>query len=171
VVVLLIRSGRIPVRIQRRAPFYVSLLLGLISVVLFAGVVLTLVVNSAPVVSNPGIPALFSSEPSLASGGQGSGLSVLPALWGSVLITLVAVIVALPISLALAIVAVDFPMGPITRLVRPLVGILSGIPPIVYAISVPIFITVIMIPKFAANSTFSTFDPAAVGANPATWPP
>jgi phosphate transport system permease protein len=171
VVVLLIRSSRIPVRIQRRAPFYVSLLLGLIPVVLFAGVVLTLVVNSAPVVSNPGIPALFSSEPSLASGGQGSGLSVLPALWGSVLITLVAVIVALPISLALAIVAVDFPMGPITRLVRPLVGILSGIPPIVYAISVPIFITVIMIPKFAANSTFSTFDPAAVGANPATWPP
>jgi phosphate transport system permease protein len=28
-----------------------------------------------------------------------------------------------------------------------------------------------MIPKFAANTTFDTFDAAAIGANPAAWPP
>jgi phosphate transport system permease protein len=168
---LIVRSGRIPVRVRRRWPYYASLLLGLIPVVLFGGLVLMLLVNSAPVVNDPGVAALFGSEYSSKYSGQNLHLfGLLPALWGSVLITLVAVAVALPISLALAIVAVDFPLGPITRLIRPLVGILSGIPPIVYAISVPIFISLVMIPKFAANSTFSTFDPASVGANPAAWP-
>ena len=167
-----LRTGRLPVRIRRRWPFYVSLLLGLIPVVLFLLLVLTLLVNSAPVVSSPGIGALFDTQySSKYSAGNSGAFGLLPALWGSLLVTIVAVVVALPISLSLAIVAVDFPMGPISRLVRPLVGVLSGIPPIVYAVSVPIFITVFMIPKFAANSTFGTFNPASVGADPATWPP
>lgn len=166
------RSGRIPVRVRRRWPYYASLVLGLIPVVLFGGLVLMLLINSAPVIDDPGIAALFGSEYSSKFSGQNQGLfGLLPALWGSVRIALLAVAIALPISLALAIVAVDFPMGPVSRLVGPLVGLLSGIPPIVYAISVPIFISLYMIPKFAANSTFSTFDPEAVGADPSTWPP
>jgi len=171
--VVVARSDRIPVRVRRRWPYYVSLALGVIPVFLFGGLVLMLVINSAPVVTTPGIAALFGPEYSSKYSGQSGGglFGLLPALWGSVLITLVAVAVALPISLGLALVAVDVYMGPISRLVRPLVAILSGIPPIVYAISVPIFITVFMIPKFAANSTFGAFDPASVGADPATWPP
>jgi len=171
--IVAVRSNRIPVRVRRRWPYYASLLLGLIPVFLLGGLVLMLVVNSAPVVSDPGIAALFGTEYSSKYSGQSGGglFGLLPALWGSVLITLVAVAVALPISLGLALVAVDVYMGPISRLLRPLVAVLSGIPPIVYAISVPIFITVFMIPKFAANSTFGAFDPAAIGADPATWPP
>lgn len=167
------RSGRIPIRVRRRWPYYASLLLGLIPVALFGGLVVMLLVNSAPVVSTPGIAALFGTEfSSKYAGNSGGGLfGLLPALSGSILMTLVAVAVALPISLGLALVAVDVYMGPISRLVRPVVAVLSGIPPIVYAISVPIFITVFMIPKFAANSTFGAFDPSSVGADPATWPP
>src|SRR5262249_40436898 len=60
--VLLARSGRIPVRIRRRWPFYVSLALGLVPVALFFGIVLTLLYNSAPVLTLPGIPALFGAD-------------------------------------------------------------------------------------------------------------
>lgn len=167
------RSGRIPVRVRRRWPYYASLALGLIPVALFGGLVVMLVVNSAPAVSDPGIAALVGPEfSSKYAGNSGGGLfGLLPALSGSILMTLVAMAVALPISLGLALVAVDVYMGPISRLVRPVVAVLSGIPPIVFAISVPIFITAFMIPKFAANSTFGAFDPASVGADPATWPP
>ena len=56
---LLYRSGRIPVRVRRRWPFYVSLVLGMIPVVMFIGLVVILVASAAPVVDNPGIPALF----------------------------------------------------------------------------------------------------------------
>jgi len=170
--ILVVRSGRIPVRVRRRWPFYASLLLGLIPVILFAGLVAMLLVNSAPVLEKPGIAALLGTEySSKYSAGNSGAFGLLPALWGSVLITIVAVVVALPISLALALVAVDVYLGPISRLVRPLVSVLSGIPPIVYAISVPIFVSALMIPKFAANANFSTFDPAAVGADPSGWPP
>jgi phosphate transport system permease protein len=171
-----LRSGRIPVRVRRRWPFYVSLLLGLIPVVLFVGVVLTLLVNAAPVLEDPGIGALFGGSFLDARGLVVTGYDVRPALWGTALITVIAAAVALPTALILAVVAVDFPMGPIGRLVRPMVGVLSGVPAIVYAVSVPIFITAFMIPKFAANMNFSQFQnggPAAIGfnVNLATWPP
>lgn len=174
---VLARTQRIPVRVRRRWPYYVSLLLGLIPVLLFAGLVVTLLVNSAAVIDKPGLSALLGSSyitqysATGNVGGAGTHFGLLPAVWGTVLIALIAVAVALPISLALAIVAVDFPMGPVSRLVRPLVAVLSGIPPIVYAVSAPAFVTLFMIPKFAADSTDVTFHPASIGANPATWPP
>jgi len=37
-------------------------------------------------------------------------------------------------------------------------------------VSVLVFITAFMIPKFAANSTYAAFDPATIGAK-GTWPP
>jgi phosphate transport system permease protein len=170
--VLIARSRIIPERIRRRWPLYASLLLGLIPVVVFGAIVVMLLVNSAPVVNDPGIGALLGDRYSSKYSGQNlHEYGLLPALWGSALIAAVAMAVALPVSLAMAIVAVDFPMGPLTRLVRPAVAVLAGIPPIVYAASVPVFITVLMIPKFAANTTFDTFDAAAIGANPAAWPP
>ena len=167
----LIRSGAIPARRLRRWPFVVSLMLGLIPVVLFVAIVVMLVVNSLPVLNDPGLPALLGDHYSSKYSGQNLGqFGLLPALWGTVLITVIAIGVALPVSLALAIVATDFPMGPLGRVVRPVVGLLSGIPPIVYAVSVLVFITAFMIPKFAANSTYAAFDPATIGAK-GTWPP
>jgi phosphate transport system permease protein len=176
---LLHRSGRIPLRVRRRWPFYVSLVLGMIPVVMFIGLVVVLIVNAAPVVDNPGIPALFGVGVPAQSSATATGANVvalsqsglLPVVWGSILVAIVATLIALPIALVLAIIAVDFPMGPVSRIVRPIIGVLSGIPPIVYAVSVPIFITLLMIPKFAADSTFGAFKPASIGADPATWPP
>ncbi|HYM83934.1 MAG TPA: ABC transporter permease subunit, partial [Candidatus Dormibacteraeota bacterium] len=168
-----IRTGRVPVRIQRRWPFYLSLLLGLVPVAAFVLVVALVVIESAPVLDTPGLGALlgttFANKYSAfgSVGGSGTQFGLVPAVWGSLLVATIAVGTALPISLALAIVAVDFPLGPVTRLVRPLVGVLGGIPPIVYAVSLPVFITAFMIPKFAADSTFGSFDPASIGA---TWP-
>jgi len=165
---VLVRTGRVPVRVRRRWPYYVALVLGLIPVAMFLGLLLVIVANSLPVVSDPGIAALLGTDYSSKYSAQNTHVyGLLPALWGSLLITLVAVITALPISLTLAIVAVDFPMG----IIRPLVGLLSGIPPIIYAASAPFFITLLMIPKFAGNSTYSAFDPASIGADPSTWPP
>ncbi|HEY4751763.1 MAG TPA: ABC transporter permease subunit, partial [Candidatus Limnocylindrales bacterium] len=107
-------------------------------------------------------------------GNLSTGYALLPPIWGTVLVTGIAVAIGLPISLALAVIAVDFPMGPIGRLVRPMVSVFSGIPPVVYAVSVPLFVTAFMIPKFAANMTYDQFTaggPAAIGADPSTWPP
>ena len=155
-----------------RWPFAVSLALGFIPVLIFAAIVAMLIVNSLPALTDPGLAGLFGDRFSGKYSGEDLGLyGLLPALSGTILISAIAMAVALPVSLALAIVSTEFPMGPVGRVVRSLVGVLSGIPPIVYAVSVVIFITGFMIPKFAADSTFASFDPARIGADPATWPP
>ena len=166
------RSGTLAA-MMRRWPYGVSLVLGLLPVVLFMGVVLIVVVNSIPAVSDPGLPALLGSQFAgiYSATGDRPVYGLLPALCGTVLITAIAMLLALPVSLALAIVSTEFSMGPVGRVVRPLVGVLSGIPPIVYAVSVLFFVQGFMNPKFAADSVQATFDPARIGANPATWPP
>jgi phosphate transport system permease protein len=157
---------------MRRWPFVASLMLGLIPVVVFAGMVAMLVINSLPVLNDPGLGGLLGDTFSGKFHGNTASLyGLLPAVAGTVLIAAIAILVALPVSLALAIVSTEFPMGPVGRVVRPLVGLLSGIPPLVYALSVLPFVTLFMIPKFTADSTFSTFQAANIGANPATWPP
>lgn len=157
---------------MRGWPFAISLGLALIPVALFVGIVLMLVVNSLPVLTDPGLGALLGDRFSSKYSGENLELyGLLPALAGTLLVSGIAVLVALPVSLAMAIVATEFPMGPVGRLLRAAVGVLSGVPPIVYAVSVPVFITAFMIPKFAANTTFGDFNPAAIGADPATWPP
>lgn len=156
---------------MRSWPFAVSLVLALIPVALFAGLTAMLVVRSLPVLEFPGFDALNSSSfTSTFSTGAGEyGLK--PALWGTVLITAIAVGLALPVSLAMAIVSSEFPLGPVGRVLRPTLGVLSGIPAIVYAVSAVVFVTGFMIPKFAADSTFGTFDPARLGVAPEHWPP
>lgn len=156
---------------MRNWPFAVSLALGLIPVALFAGMVTMLVVNSLPALDRPGLNALsadrFTSTFTTTEGLYG----LRPALWGTIMITAIAIGLALPVSLAMAIISSEFPLGPVGRVLRLVVGVLSGIPPIVYAVSGIVFVTQFMIPKFAADSTFGTFDPARLGVAPAQWPP
>ncbi len=165
------RSGRNWAYTFRRWPLVVSLLLALVPVAAFGGIVVTLVVNSLPVLTRPGLEELLGFQ--YASRFSGINLQLfglLPALGGTILIAAVALLIAVPVSLALAIVATEFPFGPVGRIIRPLVGILAGIPPIVYAVSGVVFVTLFMIPKFAADSTFP-LDPTRLGYTPETWPP
>jgi ABC-type phosphate transport system permease subunit len=160
--------------LRRRWPYVVSLALGLIPVLVFVGVVAIIVINSLPAFGDPGLPALLGDQfvGKYSGGGfAGNVYGLLPALVGTVLIAAIAVVLALPVSLAMAIISTEFAMGPVGRVMRPLIGLLSGIPPIVYAASVMVFVRDFMIPKFAANTTFDKFNPATIGANPATWPP
>ena len=153
-------------------PFAVSLVLALIPVALFAGIIVMLVVNSAPVLDRPGLGSLLGSQYSSRFSGTNRGLfGLLPALSGTIWIVVIAIVIALPASLAMAIVTTEFPMGPLGRVLRPLVAVLSGIPPILYAISGVVFVSLIMIPKFAGNQTFP-LDPTKLGlAVGSPWPP
>lgn len=151
--------------------YFIALALGLIPVALFLAMVALLVANALPALADPGLSGLLSDKFAGNLSAVAGDLGLLPAIWGTLEITVIAVVIALPVSLAMAIVSSEFPMGPVGRILRPLLGVLSGIPPIVYAVASVVLVTVFMIPKFAANSTFGTFDPARIGASSATWPP
>ena len=130
--------------------------------------------NALPAVSNPGLPALFGGTylgQYFGSTPDTFRYGLLPTVVGTVYVAGIALLLALPVSMAMAIISTEFPMGPLGRVIRPLVGLFSGIPPIVYAMSVVVFIQAFMIPKFAGDSNGAPFNPAQIGANTSTWPP
>ncbi|MGP8079383.1 MAG: PstC family ABC transporter permease [Dehalococcoidales bacterium] len=76
---------------------------------------------------------------------------LLPALWGTFLVTLLAMLIATPIALMLAIIATDFSFGFVSNIVRWTIGVLSGIPPIIYAMMSITFVDLFILPKFAGQ--------------------
>jgi phosphate transport system permease protein len=151
-----------------------AFLLALVPVGLFVGIVVMVVVQAAPVIDKPGLENILgttlSSRFSLTGARGDYGL--LPALWGTIQVTLMAVLLALPVALAMAIVSAEFPMGALGRVLRPLLGVLAGVPPIVYAIAAVVFVTVFIAPKFAGAADFYAFaNGTAIGLDPAGWPP
>jgi phosphate transport system permease protein len=71
-------------------------------------------------------------------------------LWGSILVTAVAVGLALPAALALALVATEFRVPLVSDALSGILGTLAGIPPIIYALGAFFLVQTFMAPKFAA---------------------
>jgi phosphate transport system permease protein len=155
----------------RAWPTALSLGLGLVPVSMFAAMVAMLVSKALPALSEPGLGELFSSSFSSQYSTGVALYGLLPAMWGTLLVTVVAISIALPVSLAMAVFSSEFQFGGLGRAMRTVLGALSGIPAIVYALLAIVFVERFMIPKFAGGYTFDHFDPAGVGANPETWPP
>ncbi|MDD9715633.1 phosphate ABC transporter permease subunit PstC [Dinoroseobacter sp. PD6] len=73
-------------------------------------------------------------DPSFSGRGGASQLSILPLLWGTLYISFIALLVAVPIGLFAAIYMSEY-AGPRVRAVaKPLIEILAGIPTIVYGL-------------------------------------
>ncbi|WP_299946078.1 phosphate ABC transporter permease subunit PstC [uncultured Ruegeria sp.] len=64
----------------------------------------------------------------------GSELSILPLLWGTLYISLIALLVAVPIGLFAAIYLSEYATGVTRSIAKPLLEILAGIPTIVYGL-------------------------------------
>jgi phosphate transport system permease protein len=122
--------------------------LAVIPLIIFILIIINLTSGSVTAVTNVGFSKLFSPQ---FSGIYGSGKSLfglLPALWGTFLVVLIAMLIAFPVSLTLAIVSSDFSFGFVSQIIRGFIGLISGIPPIVYALMSTTIAAVFIIPKF-----------------------
>jgi phosphate transport system permease protein len=106
------------------------------------------VVQSVPVLWLVGVPSLFGSVFSGPAVASKVLYGLLPPIWGTVLVVIVALGVAVPPALALALLSTEFPFGPLTRYVDLILGTLGGIPPIIYAILGLFVVETFMRPKF-----------------------
>jgi len=84
---------------------------------------------------------------------------LLPALWGTFLVVLISVCIAFPVSLAIAILANDFSRGHLGTIIRWFIGVLSGIPPIIYALMGAVFFGWFFFPKFAGQGLSASTNP------------
>ena len=108
-----------------------------IAVLTTLGIVLSLIFNTVEFFK------LYSSRdfffgvewaPSFSGRGGSSKLGVLPLLWGTLYISLVALAVAVPVGLYSAIYLSEYASSSVRAVAKPLLEVLAGIPTIVYGL-------------------------------------
>jgi phosphate transport system permease protein len=116
-----------------------SLLIGAASIAILTtlGIVLSLVFNTIEFFRlYPAADFFFGTEwaPSFSGRGGSSELGVLPLLWGTFYISIVALAVAVPIGLFAAIYLSEYASKRVRSVAKPLLEVLAGIPTIVYGL-------------------------------------
>ncbi|KIN65014.1 Phosphate ABC transporter, permease protein [Sulfitobacter noctilucicola] len=115
------------------------LLIGAASIAILTtlGIVLSLVFNTIEFFRlYPAADFFFGTNwaPSFSGRGGSSDLGVLPLLWGTFYISIVALAVAIPIGLFAAIYLSEYATPRIRSIAKPLLEVLAGIPTIVYGL-------------------------------------
>ncbi len=110
------------------------ILCSLIAIATTLGIVLSLVFESASFFRlYPWHEFLFGTEWTPRFGG-GSKLGMLPLLWGTLYISFIALLVAVPIGLFAAIYMSEYATRRVRSVVKPAIEVLAGIPTIVYGL-------------------------------------
>ncbi|MBY6115745.1 phosphate ABC transporter permease subunit PstC [Mameliella alba] len=77
---------------------------------------------------------LLEWAPSFSGRGGSSSLGVIPLLWGTFYISIVALIVAVPVGLFAAVYLSEYASKPVRAFAKPMLEVLAGIPTIVYGL-------------------------------------
>ena len=108
-----------------------------IAILTTIGIVLSLVFNTMEFFQlYPALDFFFGVDwaPSFSGRGGSSSLGVLPLLWGTIYISIVALAVAIPIGLLSAIYLSEYAPPAVRSFAKPMLEILAGIPTIVYGL-------------------------------------
>ena len=105
-----------------------------LAIVTTAGIVLSLAFNTVEFFRIYPARDFFLSLTWSPSFGGGSELGVLPLLWGTVYISLIALAVAVPVGLYTAIYLAEYASPRLRGIAKPLLEVLAGIPTIVYGL-------------------------------------
>ncbi|KAA9009181.1 phosphate ABC transporter permease subunit PstC [Histidinibacterium aquaticum] len=108
-----------------------------IAILTTLGIVLSLIFNTIEFLRlYPAAEFFFGTtwSPSFTGRGGGSELGILPLLWGTLYISIVALIVAVPIGLFAAIYLSEYASPTVRSIAKPLLEVLAGIPTIVYGL-------------------------------------
>jgi len=116
-----------------------AMLIGAASIAILTtiGIVLSLIFNTWEFFQlYPAWDFFFGVEwaPSFSGRGGASELGVLPLLWGTLYISIVALAVAVPIGLFAAIYLSEYASNRVRSIAKPMLEILAGIPTIVYGL-------------------------------------
>ncbi|OCX61617.1 phosphate ABC transporter permease subunit PstC [Thioclava sp. SK-1] len=106
----------------------------MIAILTTIGIIFSLVFNTIEFFRMYSFSDFFFGTTWAPSFGGGSALGVLPLLWGTLYISLIALAVAVPIGLFAAVYLSEYASRPVRAFAKPLLEILAGIPTIVYGL-------------------------------------
>ena len=110
----------------------------MISVLTTVGIVLTLVLESLPFFADVSVLQFLTT---LRWSPPAGDFGILPLVSGTLLVTVLAMLVALPIGMMSAIYLSEYAPDRVRRIVKPVLEILAGIPTIVYGFFALTFVT------------------------------
>ncbi|MDH7517822.1 MAG: phosphate ABC transporter permease subunit PstC [Candidatus Thermoplasmatota archaeon] len=126
----------------------------LFSIALFFSIFLLLLFKSALVLQKRSIFDILFSSTWNPDGGQ---FGLAPILIGTILVTGIALIIAVPISLLSAIYIVEYAPLKVRRTIRPFIDVLAGVPSVVYGLCAFLFLVPLVkdfiAPWFGVGST------------------
>ncbi|WP_425481974.1 phosphate ABC transporter permease subunit PstC [Cytobacillus depressus] len=141
---------------------YLLLFVAVVSVLTTLGIVLTLVFETFTFFGRVSIVEFLTSQKWYPfSEAQGS-YGILPLVSGTLKVTLIAAIVAVPIGLASAIFLSEYASDKTRRFIKPILEVLAGIPTIVYGFFALTFVTPMLREIIPSLEIFNALSPGIV---------
>lgn len=142
--------------IDRLVPM-ILLLIASISIVTTVGIVVTLIVDASHFFSEVPLREVFSTELAPLNA-KNPRVGFLPLIMGTIVTSLIAMVVAVPIGLSAAIYLSEFASTRMRKLLKPIIELLAGIPTIVYGFFAYSFVTPLLmrlIPTLGSKNALS----------------
>ncbi len=135
------------------------LLIGAASIAILTtlGIVLSLIFNTIEFFQLYPAAEFFTGlrwNPSFSGRGGGSELGIIPLLWGTIYISLIALLVAVPIGLFAAIYLSEYASKPVRAFAKPMLEVLAGIPTIVYGLFALLTVGPLLVSAFGNGGLF-----------------
>ena len=142
------------------------LLASILSVLISAGIVLSLIFEAVQFVTKIDLAQLFADGWFPRRG----MFSIPTVLVGSLIVTLIAMLVAAPVGLASAIYLAEYATPRVRKTVKPILEILAGIPSVVLGFFALTFINPVLVRGLFAEAKASTLLAAGIGVGLLTVP-
>lgn len=126
-----------------------------IAILTTIGIVLSLIFNTWEFFNLYSAAEFFTAlewAPSFSGRGGASTLGIIPLLWGTLYISIVALLVAVPIGLFAAVYLSEYASPSVRSFAKPLLEILAGIPTIVYGLFALLTIGPLLLNVFGDNT-------------------
>ncbi|MEL7280042.1 MAG: phosphate ABC transporter permease subunit PstC [Pseudomonadota bacterium] len=125
-----------------------------IAILTTLGIVLSLVFNTYEFFTLYPASEFFTNltwAPSFSGRGGGSDLGIIPLLWGTLYISVVALAVAVPIGLFAAVYLSEYASPKVRAFAKPMLEVLAGIPTIVYGLFALLTVGPLLVSVFGDN--------------------
>lgn len=126
-----------------------------IAILTTIGIVLSLVFNTIEFFRlYPALDFFFGTSwaPSFSGRGGSSELGIIPLLWGTFYVSIIALIVAVPIGLFAAVYLSEYATPHVRAFAKPMIEILAGIPTIVYGLFALLTVGPLLVAAFGDNT-------------------
>ncbi len=137
-------------------------LIASVSVLTSLGIVLTLIVETITFFTRVPFFDFILGTTWLPFSNKDAQFGILPLIVGTLKVTIIAIVVAVPIGIAAAIYLSEYASDNIRRVLKPVLEVLAGVPTIVYGFFALTFVTPILQTFFPEIKIFNAISPGIV---------